>query len=384
MAARSGGRGRRRKGGAAGRRQWYVALGAVALAAAAIALLATAEPTAQEKGAPKGAPKAPAAAKGRATDTVAATLQRVLSSAEGWCVDSLAVDTTGPRTTVFAPCGKMAPLKEVTATGLRSLTPAAGASAPSVLASLGAPWWLLALAALGAMLGVFNLFRDPPRRGRQAAATPPMGGPTRGGGGGGQIVIGGQAPSRAAPQAAPPDGRVAELSREVETLRRQHEQLQQKLEAVVQRQQALSAQPGPLIPTPPRGQPAAQTPYSPQPGSFDTPVGGFPAAGGGAPAAGDFLGGALSADDDRVHLRQSSRPMLEIRWAPGAAEAAVTVNPEFRFGDLNAALLAAAFDVDGGGGAGRYETVVPARVEWGPGATAGRVKARGRARPLGA
>jgi hypothetical protein len=44
-------------------------------------------------------------------------------------------------------------------------------------------------------------------------------------------------------------------------------------------------------------------------------------------------------------------------------------------------LLDSAFDVDGHG-LGAYETLRPAIVEWGPGATEGRVVRRGHVRPL--
>jgi hypothetical protein len=75
--------------------------------------------------------------------------------------------------------------------------------------------------------------------------------------------------------------------------------------------------------------------------------------------------------------------MVEIRWTPGRATAEVWINPEFKFAEVTAGYLGYAFDVDGGG-PGSYETTIPATIDWALGATGGRVRARGRARALGA
>ena len=144
--------------------------------------------------------------------------------------------------------------------------------------------------------------------------------------------------------------------------------------------------------------PASGTPVSRPPAS-GTPASGAPAAaeraaparptparasGPGVPApAGDgtrIFGGSLSTTDGLAHFTAASRPMVTIRWRPGAADAEVYVNPDFAFADDNGARLSVAFDIDGRAGSGRYETVAPARVAWSEDAGTGRVTARGRAR----
>lgn len=92
------------------------------------------------------------------------------------------------------------------------------------------------------------------------------------------------------------------------------------------------------------------------------------------------LAGILSPDD-HVRLTNSSLPMVEIHWRDGEQNAEVWVNPEFKFADLTADLLESAFEVMDGGGPGAYETLRAAQVEWGAGASSGRVTQRGRVRP---
>ena len=85
--------------------------------------------------------------------------------------------------------------------------------------------------------------------------------------------------------------------------------------------------------------------------------------------------------DEMVRSTNSSKPMVEIRWKADAADAEVWVKPDYKFADLTADYIAAAFD--GGVGPGSYETIAPAVIEWSADASAGRVRQRGRVRPLG-
>jgi len=85
--------------------------------------------------------------------------------------------------------------------------------------------------------------------------------------------------------------------------------------------------------------------------------------------------------DEMVKSTSSSRPMVEIRWKADAGDAEVWVKPDYKFADLTANYIAAAFD--GGAGPGSYETISPAVIEWSAGASAGRVRQRGRVRPMG-
>lgn len=87
----------------------------------------------------------------------------------------------------------------------------------------------------------------------------------------------------------------------------------------------------------------------------------------------------MLAADGQVRLADARPSMVEIRWREGEVTAEVAVNPAFAFTGDTAGLLDSAFDVDGGG-AGVYETLAPARIQWSAGAEAGRVVTRGRAR----
>jgi hypothetical protein len=93
-------------------------------------------------------------------------------------------------------------------------------------------------------------------------------------------------------------------------------------------------------------------------------------------------GGELEADG-RVNAVLSRKSMLELRWTIGQALATATVNPAFKFGDLDLATLQMAFTVDGLAMPGEYETIEPARIAWTQSGVSGKVTERGRARPRG-
>jgi hypothetical protein len=93
----------------------------------------------------------------------------------------------------------------------------------------------------------------------------------------------------------------------------------------------------------------------------------------------EFIPGAVTADET-IERTSSSRPMLEIQWKHGAASANVRINPEFVFAALNADVLRGAFEIDGAGGPGHYETIEPAVISWSRDARTGTIQRLGRAR----
>ncbi|MDB4912401.1 MAG: hypothetical protein JWM95_45 [Gemmatimonadetes bacterium] len=93
----------------------------------------------------------------------------------------------------------------------------------------------------------------------------------------------------------------------------------------------------------------------------------------------EFIPGAVTAEEI-IERTNSSRPMLEIHWKPGSPSAHVRIHSEFVFAALNADFLRGAFEIDGAGGPGHYETIEPAVVTWSHDARTGTIQRLGRAR----
>jgi hypothetical protein len=94
------------------------------------------------------------------------------------------------------------------------------------------------------------------------------------------------------------------------------------------------------------------------------------------------LAGALS-NEPLVRKTNSSKPMVEIHWQVGSDVAQVHVSRDYRFDPVTLQYLQSAFDLGDDTGAERFETVLPAVVQWAQGAQEGRVLNRGRLRAIG-